>query len=139
MIAKGIKILFVVAALMALILACGSSNQATYTRPPGREAPLTDADSGSGKSKFQLPPKILKVEYEVPGPDSCPVKIALYGTGRKAIRDLADSIYAPGKYTIQWIAKGNDSVFLDFGTYYYKFDICGKVHTQTLRYRPTYK
>jgi hypothetical protein len=119
------------------LLTCGHSNQMTYTGPPPRTTPLDT--TGAGHRKSSLPPKILTVDFEVPGADSCRVKIEVHNSSKKLIRDIVDSAYAPGKYSINWIAKSNDSVFFDDGVYYYQFDICGRVFTRTLRYRSIWK
>ena len=130
---------FCVAALLVLIamlvMNCGSPNRATFTSRPDRTGPLDTL--GAGRYKTILPSRAMTAEFAVPDGDSCKVLIELHQASTQLVRILADSVYAPGKHTLNWLAVDQNNMGLNFGIYYYLFDICGKISTRRITYRPT--
>jgi len=129
--------LIVFTALMALwFITCGSPNRTTYTQRPDRTAPL-DTAGGAGKAKMIYPSRVITANFEVPGIDTCRVKIEVHAVSTKLVRILADSTFDPGKHEIKWLADDMNNRGLDFGIYYYQYEICGKISTLKFTYRPT--
>lgn len=115
------------------LLACCGSNYQVYTGPPPRTAPLDD--KGAGPYQPTELPKVLIVDFDVPGNDPCSVRVELRNPGTKLVRTIVDSVYSPGKHSIEWDRKDSSGVVIREGLYYYQFHICGKSSTLRLDYR----
>jgi hypothetical protein len=129
------------AAFILAELSCGPSNnnEMTYSGPPPRTISLDSAGAGAGPYQLELPSMSLDVPFEVPGADSCRVKIDVHNSGTTLVRNLVDSIYTPGKHKLRWNCLGNDRIRIGYGLYYYRFEICGKVSTRSFSYRPQWR
>jgi hypothetical protein len=123
--------------VVSVTISCGHPNQETYTSPPARTESL-DSD-GAGRPKVTIPPKYLTAEFEVVSDDTCRVKIDLYAASTRLIRNIVDSVYSPGKHSYEWRAVDKYGGDLKYGFYYYQFDICGKISTRKISYRPVWK
>jgi len=115
------------------LLACCASNYQVHTGPPPREAPLDD--KGAGPYQPLELPKSLTVDFEVPGNDPCSVRVELRNSGIKLVRTIVDSVYSPGRYSIEWDRTDSSGVVIREGLYFYQYHICGKTSTLRLDYR----
>ncbi|SYZ72447.1 exported hypothetical protein [Candidatus Zixiibacteriota bacterium] len=133
---KIIPVIIVISFLVSSVIDC-HSNQQVFTARPQRTVPL-DSVKDEARSSRLPDPVDFTVEFEVPGMDSCQVRVELHNSGTRLERVLLEGVLAPGKQTIRWPRATKTGSILLYGHYYYQFDICGKVTTRSFVFRPQF-